>query len=97
MSPPVGYAPRNKCWRLKKPVYGLVSAPKAWFDKLREVIQKHWFEANLSDEAIFRLRDQNEHVIGILAVHVDDTLGGGTSEFHKLMDAVAVTPGRPLL
>jgi hypothetical protein len=23
-------------------------------------------------------------------VHVDDTLGGGTSEFHKLMDAVAM-------
>jgi hypothetical protein len=38
ISPLVGYTPRNKCWRLKKPVYGLVSAPKAWFDKLREVI-----------------------------------------------------------
>jgi Reverse transcriptase (RNA-dependent DNA polymerase) len=29
---PAGYAPPNTCWRLKKPVYGLVSAPKAWVD-----------------------------------------------------------------
>jgi Reverse transcriptase (RNA-dependent DNA polymerase) len=86
---PEGYAAPGSCWRLKKPVYGLVSAPKAWFDRLREVIQKHGFKADLSDEAIFCLRSKAGAVIGVLAIHVDDTLGGGTSEFHAVMDAVA--------
>jgi hypothetical protein len=74
---------------LKKPVYGLVSAPKAWFDRLREVIEKHGFSADLSDEAIFRLRHATGKVIGVLAIHVDDTIGGGTPDFHQMMDKVA--------
>jgi hypothetical protein len=72
-------------------VYGLVSAPKAWFDRLREVIEKHGFSADLSDEAIFRLRHATGKVIGVLAIHVDDTIGGGTPDFHQMMDKVAET------
>jgi hypothetical protein len=90
ISAPEGYAPPHCCWRLKKPVYGLVSAPKAWFDRLCDVIKAHGFEADLSDEAIFRLRDPQRRVVGVLALHVDDTIGGGTKNFHDIMDAVAV-------
>jgi hypothetical protein len=81
--------PLQACWKLKKPVYVLVSAPKAWFDRLREVIESYGFEADLSDEAIFRLMDSEGGLLGILAIHVDDTLGGGANSFHKMMDAVA--------
>jgi hypothetical protein len=86
---PPGYAPADACWRLRKPVYGLVSAPKAWFDRLREIIEKHGFSADLSDEAIFRLQNAAGDVIGVLAIHVDDTIGGGTPEFYQMMDRVA--------
>jgi hypothetical protein len=40
-------------------------------------------------EAIFRLKDNYGNVIGILAIHVDDTIGGGTEQCHMLVDAVA--------
>jgi Reverse transcriptase (RNA-dependent DNA polymerase) len=89
LKPPLEYATPGSCWRLCKPVYGLVSAPKAWYDRLCEVVTKHGFTADLSDEAIFRLRDGSGNLIGILAVHVDDTIGGGTDTFYGLMDEVA--------
>jgi hypothetical protein len=74
---PPGHAPPHACWRLRKPVYGLVSAPKAWSDRLSEVIQAHGFSADLSDEAIFRITDNQGNIIGVLAIRVDDTIGGG--------------------
>jgi Reverse transcriptase (RNA-dependent DNA polymerase) len=55
--PPRGFAAHGMRWKLLKPVYGLVSAPKAWYDRLCAVVQKHGFTSDLSDEAIFRLRD----------------------------------------
>jgi Reverse transcriptase (RNA-dependent DNA polymerase) len=88
---PSEYVTSGICWRLQKAVYGygLVSAPKAWYDRLREVIQKRGFNADLSDEAIFTLNDARGNFIGILAVHVDDTIGGCTRAFHQIMDLVA--------
>jgi hypothetical protein len=53
------------------------------------VIRKHGFRADLSDEAIFRLSDAKGDCIGVLAIHVDDTIGGGTAAFHRIMEAVA--------
>jgi hypothetical protein len=79
--PPLGYAATGICWRLCKPVYGLVSAPEAWYDSLCEVVKSHGFTSGLSDEAIFRLRNREGNILGILAVHVDDTVGGGTEVF----------------
>jgi Reverse transcriptase (RNA-dependent DNA polymerase) len=86
---PAPYIAANSCWRLRKAVYRLVSAPKAWYDRLKEVIQCHGFDADLSDEAIFRLLDAQGNLIGVLAIHVDDTIGGGTPAFHSIMDSVA--------
>jgi hypothetical protein len=43
----------------------------------------------LSDEAIFRLRDKNENIIGILEVDVDDTIYGETPKFYAIMEEVA--------
>jgi hypothetical protein len=63
ISAPPGYAPDGSCCLLRKPIYGLVSAPKAWFDRLRERAVKHGFEADLSDEAIFVLRNKKERLL----------------------------------
>jgi hypothetical protein len=68
---------------------GLVSAPKAWYDRLREVVRKHGFAADLADEGRFGLRDALSNVIGLLAVHLHHTIGGGTDEFSAIMDEVA--------
>jgi hypothetical protein len=70
-------------------VYGLVLAPKAWYYRLCEVVKRHGSSSDLSDEAIFRLRDRQGNIIRILAVHVDDTIGGGTDLFYGIMDEVS--------
>jgi Reverse transcriptase (RNA-dependent DNA polymerase) len=87
--PPLSAAPLGYVWKLCKPVYGLVSAPKAWYDRLCEIVKRHGFSSDLSDEAIFRLRDREGNIVGILAVHVDDTVGGGTEFFYLIMEEVA--------
>jgi hypothetical protein len=56
---------------------------------LKEVTKRHGFDADLSDEAIFRLIYKTWNLIGVLAIHVDDTIGGGTPAFHAIMDSVA--------
>jgi Reverse transcriptase (RNA-dependent DNA polymerase) len=35
--PPIDFVGSHVVWRLKKPFYGIVSAPKSWFDRLIEV------------------------------------------------------------
>jgi Reverse transcriptase (RNA-dependent DNA polymerase) len=35
--PPIDFVGSHVVWRLKKPIYGIVSAPKSWFDMLIEV------------------------------------------------------------
>jgi hypothetical protein len=86
LNPPAGYADANVVFRLCKPVYDLVPAPKAWYDRLCEVVRRHGFTSDLSDEAIFRLCDRDENINGILAAHVDDTVGGALAVFHGLME-----------
>jgi hypothetical protein len=56
---------------------------------LKEVIQRNGFQADLSGEAIFRLIDEKGNLIRFLAIHVDDTIGGGTPAFYSTMDSVA--------
>jgi Reverse transcriptase (RNA-dependent DNA polymerase) len=35
--PPIDFVGSHMVWRLKKPIYGIVSAPKPWFDRQIEV------------------------------------------------------------
>jgi hypothetical protein len=56
IAPPDGYA-AGIAWRLKNPVYGLCSAPKSWYDRVREVAIAVVLDSDVSDEAVFRLFD----------------------------------------
>ena len=35
------------------------------------------------------MMDSEGNIIGILALHVDDAVGGGTAEFHRAMQKVS--------
>jgi hypothetical protein len=85
---PASYSSPGLCWGLCKTVYCLFSAPKAWLDKFCEVLQKYGFTSDLSDEAIFWLRDYSGNIVGILAVHVDDKVGGSLQIFYIIMAEV---------
>jgi Reverse transcriptase (RNA-dependent DNA polymerase) len=82
-APPDGYAAAGIAWRLKKPVYGLCSAPKSWYDRVREVSTAAGLDCDVS--GVFRLFDSTGSIIGILALHVDDTIGGGTLSLFDAM------------
>lgn len=88
IAPPDDFGiPEGTVWRIKKPIYGLVSAPKAWYDALFEVCEEEGLDSQVSDEGVMRLKKDGE-IVGILAIHVDDAIGGGTSELNRVMSKV---------
>jgi hypothetical protein len=79
--PPIEIVGSHVVWRLKKPIYGIVSAPKSWFDQLIEVCRASGLTKATTDEGLL-VMTSGEKVVGVLALHVDDAIGGGTEEFH---------------
>ena len=73
--------------RLRKAVYGLVNAPKIWWDKLKKSLIQHGFSSCSLDPCVFVPRKSGQ-VHGVLGVHVDDMIGGGNETFNRVMTAV---------
>jgi Reverse transcriptase (RNA-dependent DNA polymerase) len=82
--PPIDFVGRHVVWRLKKPIFGIVSAPKCWFDRLIEVCRASGLTTATTDEGLF-VMTSGEQVVGVLALHIDDAIGGGTEEFHGVV------------
>lgn len=56
---PTGYAkgdPKKKVWRLKKALYGLVEAPRLWYETLNSVLLKYGFKRITGDPCLYVLR-----------------------------------------
>ena len=73
--------------KLRKAVYGLVNAPKKWWDRVRKSLIQHGFTSCSLDPCVFVLRKSGK-VHGVLGVHVDDMIGGGNETFNLVMTAV---------
>lgn len=87
--PPAGFGiSSGKAWKLNRPAYGLSSAPNAWYDRLLERMEESGLDSELSDEGALRTVDAEGEIIGNLALHVDDIIGGGTVEFHAATERV---------
>jgi hypothetical protein len=71
-------------------MYGISSAPKSWFDRLIEVCRVSGLTAATTDEGLL-IMTSGEQVLGVLALHVDDAIGGGTEEFHGVMAKIGKT------
>ena len=63
-------------------VYGLCDAPRAWYLKGKEVLEKAGARKSKFDDAIFYWYC-NDKLEGILSCHVDDFVWGGTNNFIK--------------
>ena len=70
--------------RLRKTVYGLINAPKKWWDRLKKSLIQHEFTSCALDPCAFVLR-MNGKIHGVLGVHVDDVIGSGDD---RIMTAV---------
>ena len=73
--------------RLRKAVYGLVNAPKKWWDRLKTSLIKHGFTSCALDPCAFVFQKSGK-IHGVLGVHVDDVIGGGNETFDRIMTAV---------
>ena len=73
--------------RLRKAVYGLVNAPKKWWDRLKTSLIKHGFTSCALVPCAFVLQKSGK-IHGVLGVHVDDVIGGGNETFDRIMTTV---------
>lgn len=71
----------NKLWKLNKAVYGLNEASRQWYNRVNHELIKIGMNRCKYDEALFYLQINNV-LVGIITVHVDDFLFGGTDQFH---------------
>ena len=72
----------GKLWLLKKCVYGLADASLQWYRRV-DCMLALGARVFKQDPAVFFWIDREGVVQGVLAVHVDDFLFGGTEAFEK--------------
>eukprot|EP00971_Amphidinium_carterae_P281275 5584632-Amphidinium_carterae.1 len=71
---------RREVLLLRKSAYGLVDAPKRWFEALTSSLTTWGWTAGVIDPAIFHKRDHDQNLVGILSLHVDDIKATGSNE-----------------
>ncbi|GKA14157.1 putative ribonuclease H-like domain-containing protein [Tanacetum coccineum] len=78
----------DRVYKVKKALYGLHQAPKAWYETLSTYLLENRFQRGHIDKTLFIKRDQGD--ILIVHVYVDDIIFGSTkkklcTEFEKMM------------
>ena len=74
----------NKIWKLKKNPYGLADAGRQWYVKVqKELSQLGAVQSRLDNAMFIWYSHETENVMGIMVVHVDDFLYGGSKFFHN--------------
>ena len=67
----------DKVYKLEKALYGLRQAPRAWNEKLNQVLEKLLFVRCSKEPSLYRKKIDNDHLL--VAVYVDDLLVCGSS------------------
>ncbi|GKB71816.1 retrovirus-related pol polyprotein from transposon TNT 1-94 [Tanacetum coccineum] len=88
---PLGFIDFEKpdhVYKLKKALYGLEQAPKAWYDRLKAFLIKHEYKIGMVDNTLFTKKKSSNLVI--VQIYVDDIIFGSTchymcDEFAKIM------------
>ena len=78
--------PPGSVIELLKPVYGLVDAPRAWNESFSRSLRELGCRQSALDPCLFYSYGKNDawsEVQGVIALHVDDLLFGGTSMFER--------------
>ena len=80
--------------RLRKPMYGLVDAPRAWFREARDRLLALGFKPHPLDQCLFLLHDTSSrdssgrpHLVCMLGLYVDDLLCIGNVKDPKYQRA----------
>ncbi|KAI3769035.1 hypothetical protein L6452_00131 [Arctium lappa] len=78
----------DRVYKLKKALYGLHQAPRAWYDTLSSYLLEDGFERGVIDKTLFIKRKKKD--ILLVQIYVDDIIFGSTrdnmcKEFEELM------------
>ena len=83
LKPPKEYD-EGKLWRLKKTVYGLCDAARAWYMRMKDELKLLSIEMCSVDNSLFFWR-RNGIIEGIICIYVDDFLYAGTHRFCNMV------------
>ncbi|RRC79823.1 hypothetical protein EH999_23420, partial [Escherichia coli] len=78
----------DKVYKLRKALYGLHQAPRAWYDTLSSYLLENGYERGVIDKTLFIKRTKNDIIL--VQIYVDDIIFGSTNEklckeFEELM------------
>ncbi|KAJ9566123.1 hypothetical protein OSB04_002089 [Centaurea solstitialis] len=78
----------DKVYKLRKALYGLHQAPRAWYDTLSSYLLENKFERGVIDKTLFIKRTKSDMLL--VQIYVDDIIFGSTKddmckEFEELM------------
>ena len=65
-------------YKLKRALYGLKRAPRAWYDRLTAYLTKHGFKRGSADTTIFIRKDKNSFVVA--QIYVDNIVFGASND-----------------
>ncbi|KAI3667117.1 hypothetical protein L6452_42165 [Arctium lappa] len=78
----------DRVYKLKKALYGLHQAPRAWYDTLSTYLLENGFERGIIDKTLFIKRSKKDTLL--VQIYVDDIIFGSTKDqmcrdFEELM------------
>ncbi|GKC30124.1 retrovirus-related pol polyprotein from transposon TNT 1-94, partial [Tanacetum coccineum] len=84
----IDFEKRDHVYKLKKALYGIKQAPKAWYDRLKAFLIKHEYKMGMVDNTLFTKKKSSNLII--IQIYVDDIIFGSTcqdmcDEFAKIM------------
>nr|GEU49541.1 retrovirus-related Pol polyprotein from transposon TNT 1-94 [Tanacetum cinerariifolium] len=96
----IDFAKPNHVYRLKKALYGLGQAPKAWYDRLKVFLIKHDYTMEMVDNTLFTKK--NDPNLIIVQIYIEDIIFGSTcqemcDDFTKIMhDEFEMKDSKPM-
>ena len=81
----------NVVCRLKKPLYSLKQAPRAWHSKITQYLHQIGFRMSKSDTSLYIQHESTNPIVIIL--YVDDLVIGGT-DLAKITKVKSLLSGR---
>ena len=88
LKPPKEFQSDNRVWKLKKAVYGLNEASRAWYDRVEKEFKKVGLTKCKYDEALFYFKTDEGKLLGAMAIHVDDFIYGGCQVFLEMIEEI---------
>ena len=74
---------QHEILRIKKVIYGLLHAPRAWMDKLAKELDSQGWQRSRLEPCVWRLFDSSGVLVGLLGCHVDDLLVSGSGDYFQ--------------